>query len=236
MKKTFALMYPGSLNLHGENFSAAAFSETCRKLGVDAEIITVDSWIDPLPEKADIWFFGPGELTTLKLLLPVIKSRKNAFEKHLERGGYILTNGNTGALFGKTVTLLDGTVLEGLGLLDMTAAERRYIKAEDLIFETLFWPHLISGYQNMRFDFETLSPLGKVVRGWGNLNDGREGSVGYDGHLIFTNAMGPLLVKNPWLTQFLIGDTSSYCFSDEEKAQEALINYAGNKPRSRTML
>ena len=43
--------------------------------------------------------------------------------------------------------------------------------------------------------------FGKIIYGYGN-NGKNEGAR--NKNLLFTNALGPVLVKNPWLTEYLI--------------------------------
>jgi len=45
---------------------------------------------------------------------------------------------------------------------------------------------------------EGQAPFGEVIYGYGNNGGKAEGAV--KGGVFFTNALGPVLVKNPWLT------------------------------------
>ena len=47
-------------------------------------------------------------------------------------------------------------------------------------------------------------PLGTINYGYGNNGEGEEGAV-YK-NLIFTNALGPVFIKNPWWAEKILSD------------------------------
>ena len=114
--------------------------------------------------------------------------------------------GTTGASFGKTIRKLDGTSVAGLGYLDMECRERESIVGDDLICKMRETGFDLNGSQIQVMDTFLNSDiaLGDVEYGYGNCSyeDCREGAR--TENLIFTNMLGPILVKNPWLAQELI--------------------------------
>ena len=109
----------------------------------------------------------------------------------------------------KSTTRCDGSVVEGLGLLDATAVERKEIYGDDLQFSLCE----DSGFEIMAVqihlvDFFLNDPsiaLGKLIYGKGNNDkDSTEGAK-YK-NVIFTNALGPVFVKNPWYTEKIINE------------------------------
>lgn len=98
----------------------------------------------------------------------------------------------------------DGTKFEGLGILDMQCKEREDVYGNDLYFSLKEYENVeIMANQIQLIDTKLNSDiaLGKIIYGIGN-NDGTEGAK-YK-NVIFTNALGPVLVKNPWYTEKLI--------------------------------
>ncbi len=200
-KITVGWMYPNLLNLHGERGSVQALVQVGKKMGVDVTVIRIEDFDDPIPfEKLDLLMFLPGEIAVFQHLIPALSN--SALSDYLEQGGYALVLGTSGLLFGKTIQREDGSVLNGLGHLDMTAKERKYVWGDDLHFRINDPAMELAGSQIMMADVDASEPLGATVYGRGNNNTGTEGAR-YK-NLIYTNCMGPLLVKNPWFAEHLI--------------------------------
>lgn len=91
----------------------------------------------------------------------------------------------------------------------MTAEERSSIYGDDLTFNAD-----INGQEmeiiscqinsiNMKFNTD-ITPFGRVTYGYGNDSEHKEGAR--RNNLIYTNALGPVFIKNPWMTQEIIID------------------------------
>jgi len=133
-----------------------------------------------------------------------MKKQMEQLRAYVEKGGYVLGIGTSGMMFGKEVKREDGTVLEGLGLLDMTATERHLVWGDDLLLRVCDTRHELIGVQIMMADVQTTQPFGKVIYGYGN-NGGKDEGARYK-NLIYTNCVGPVLVKNPWFTEQILKD------------------------------
>lgn len=200
---TVGWMYPNLLNLHGERGSVQALVQVGKKMGVDVEIIKINDFDDPIPfEKLDLLLFLPGEIEIFRHLIPALKTQ--ALTDYLEQGGYALALGTTGLLFGKSIVREDGSVLEALGHLDMTAKERKFVWGDDLHFRLNGSQTELAGSQIMMADVDVVEPLGTTLYGRGNNGTGSEGARWKN--LIYTNCMGPLFVKNPWFAESIIKD------------------------------
>jgi len=95
-------------------------------------------------------------------------------------------------------------VIDGLGFLDMTAKERKYVWGDDLHFRLIDSKQELIGSQIQMADVEAKAPLGTTLYGMGNNNSGAEGARWKN--LIYTNCLGPLFVKNPWFAESLLKD------------------------------
>lgn len=198
-------MYPNLLNLHGERGSVQALVRAGENLGVEVEVRRIEDFGDEIPfDQLDLMLFLPGEIKTLTRLKPVLEDRKSELEAYLERGGYLVAIGTTGLLFGRQLTRENGDVFDGLGFLDMTAVERRYVWGDDLHFRRQDTKQEIIGSQIQMADVEAKTPLGQVLYGHGNNNTGAEGAR-YK-NLIYTNCLGPVFVKNPWWAEDILKD------------------------------
>lgn len=205
MDKTVRIgwMYPDCLNLHGERGSAQAFERIGANLGFDVSVRRIEDFDDPIPFDAlDLLLFLPGEIKVFGFLRPALEKQRTALEAFVQRGGWILAVGTTGLLFGKQTLREDGSVFEGLGLLDMNAKERAFVWGDDIHFRLRDTKMEIFGSQIQMADVEAAEPLGDVIYGRGNNAGGTEGAR--SGNLIFTNCLGPVFVKNPWWTEQIL--------------------------------
>ena len=98
----------------------------------------------------------------------------------------------------------DGSVQEGLGLLDMTAVERQYVWGDDLQLRIRDTRQELIGSQIQMADVEAAEPFGTTIYGRGNNGTGADGAR-YK-NLIYTNCTGPLFVKNPWFAEDILKD------------------------------
>ena len=207
MSKTIniAWMYPDLLNLHGERGSVQAFEMRGKEMGLDVKIHRIDSPEEKIDfKKYDLFLFMPGEIKTLGLIKEKLAEQKEKLVNFVENGGHIIAVGTTGMLFAKTLEREDGTVFEGLGLLDATGKERKYVYGDDLHFRTNNTKMEIFGSQIQMVDVVAENPLGTVIYGHGNNRSGSEGAV-YK-NLVFTNCLGPVMVKNPWWCDQILKD------------------------------
>lgn len=198
-------MYPDLLNLHGERGSIQALQRVGENLGIEVEIHRFDDFDQPIPfEDLDLLVFLPGEIHSFRWLKPALESQRQQLEAFLARKGYVIALGTTGLLFGKTIEREDGSVVEGLGLLDLTAKERKFVWGDDLHFRLNDSKQEIFGSQILMADVETTQPLGTTLYGKGNNDTGAEGAR--NGNLIYTNCLGPVFVKNPWWAEDILKD------------------------------
>lgn len=200
-KITVGWMYPNILNLHGERGSVQMLSYIGNLLGVEVEIRRIEDFDQPIPfEELDLLMFLPGEISSFRYLVPALEN--SGIREYVERGGYVLALGTTGLMFGKQVTREDGNIQKGLGILDLTAVERKYVWGDDLHLRLMDSGMELIGSQIMMADVETSQPLGETLYGRGNNGTGTDGAR-YK-NLIYTNCAGPLFVKNPWFAEAIL--------------------------------
>ena len=203
-------LYPDLLNLHGDRGNLMAFKSVGEKMGLQVNINRVDTFSQEINfDESDIIFMNAGEIKTVKSIVENIKKYGDAIYDYAEKGKVIVAIGTTGAVLGKELKRCDSTTIDCLGLLDVNAVERKEIYGDDIHF-TLNDENKteIVGVQIHLVDFfneNTSQPLGNIVYGKGNNDcDYTEGCR--KNNVIFTNALGPVFVKNPWFTQMVIKD------------------------------
>ena len=103
-------------------------------------------------------------------------------------------------------TIRKDSEFEGLGFLDMELCEMQNIYGDDILFTLSENGMTIAGCQIKMMQTRLLSDnaLGTLEYGCGN--DGYEAKA--EGakykNVIYTNALGPVFVKNPWYAQHII--------------------------------
>lgn len=199
-------MYPDALNLHGDRGNLQALVRVAGLMGIEAEVTKVVNPADPIDfENADLLVFNPGELKVCNRLVEALKARKEGLDAYIARGGAIVATGTSGAIFGGNVKRLAGGDFSGLGYLKMEAAERRMILGNDLHVKLPDGTELMgSQIQMAEYTVDPEQALAKVVYGHGNRGDGTEGARVHN--LIWTNLLGPVMVKNPWWAAQLLAD------------------------------
>lgn len=204
-KITIGWMYPDLLNLHGERGSVQALVQVGKQLGIDIQVQRIEDFDDPIPfDLLDMLMFLPGEITAFNYLLPALERQRKELDAYIESGGHVLALGTSGLMFGNAITRDDSTVMQCLGYLDMTAAERKYVWGDDLHVRLNDTDMELAGSQIMMADVNAATPLGQTIYGRGNNGDGADGSR-YK-NLLYTNCLGPLFVKNPWFAEAILRD------------------------------
>lgn len=204
-KITIGWMYPDMLNLHGERGSVQALERIGANMGIEIAIRKIENFDEPIPfAELDMLMFLPGEIASFRHLVPAMTKQLDQLKAYVEKGSYVLALGTTGLLFGKQVKREDGSVQEGLGLLDLTATERKYVWGDDLQLRIRDTRQELIGSQITMADVETTMPLGVTLYGRGNNGTGSEGAR-YK-NLIYTNCLGPVFVKNPWFAEDILKD------------------------------
>jgi CobQ-like glutamine amidotransferase family enzyme len=202
-------MYPDILNLHGDRGNVMALQRVGAQFGVETHVRRISRLRDVLDLGwADLLVFGAGELAVMPEIAVALAGETDALHGFLEARKAIFCTGTTGTLFARETKRVDGSVLTGLGLLDMQCRERTTPLGDDLIFRVDGIDEDICGIQIQMMDVfvaEGQMPFGRVAYGYGNCGDAEicaEGAV--CGNLLFTNALGPVLAKNPWLVLWLL--------------------------------
>ena len=202
-KITVGWMYPNLLNLHGERGSVQALERIGKQMGVDIEIIRIEDFDDPIPfEKLDLMMFLPGEIASFQHIIPHLKTPK--LQEYLENDGYLVAIGTSGLMFGNALRREDGSTITGLGYLDMTAKERKYVWGDDLHIRICATQQELIGSQIQMADVDATNPLANTLYGMGNNSTGAEGARWKN--LIYTNCLGPLFVKNPWFAETILAE------------------------------
>ena len=167
-------------------------------------------------DKYDIVYIGSGSEDNLFLALSDIMKRKNDIKKYIENNGYLILTGNSMDLFGKYIINND----EKMDALDIFDYHTKLIKEK------------IIGFQN-RCDlvYDIKSPLFKVNKEYSN--DYESDGDGYHYKNVYaTHIIGPLLIRNPYFTDYLLNkickEHNLKYKKEESSAKKAYKKYLEN--------
>ena len=200
------LVYPELLGTYGDRGNAVVLVQRARWRGIPAELVEVPAG-DPIPDSLDVYLLGGGEDDPMHLAGAGLRASRAALERAVGAGAVVLAVCGGFQLVGHRYLAADGTVLDGIGLLDLeTRAGSTRLIGEVVVDPEPPLPRL-TGFEN-HWGRTTLgpglAPLGRVVTGGGN-GDGTGVEGALDGHVLGTYLHGPVLPRNPALADRLLG-------------------------------
>lgn len=208
MVLTVGHLYPDLLNLYGDRGNVIAFMQRCRWRGISIQLKEINLG-DPVDfENYDFLFVGGGSDREQTLITHDLQGHVDGLRDAVENGLVVLAICGGYQLLGSFYRTPEGREIAGLGLLDFytIAGDRRLIG--NVVLETELGGKKIKlvGFENHggKTFLNGFKPLGKTLYGNGNNGeDGLEGAM-YK-NVLCSYLHGPLLPKNPELTDYLIG-------------------------------
>jgi CobQ-like glutamine amidotransferase family enzyme len=208
-------LYPDYLNIYADRGNIAVLSRRAAWRGHELEVRAV-SVGDPLQgDEHDLLYIGGGQDREQALVARDLVAKAEDVRRAVAGGAAVLAVCGGYQLLGRSYRDFHGTELPGIGLLpfDTVAGERRMIG--DVLLECELEPGVrrtLAGFENhvgrTRLD-PGADPLGRVVAGFGN--DGESGFEGCRvGRVVGTYLHGPLLPRNPWFADWLLGQALAH--------------------------
>ena len=207
MKLTLFHFFPDQLNLHGARGNIIALKMRAAWQGIDLDVEEIKDCSSVNLRDADLLFIGGGSRSMQVLCMDQMLPIKEELKATIEDGVSALTICSGYELLGDHFKLANGEKLKALSILDsyteLPSDKSKTKLIGNVIVESEKFASIV-GFENhdgrTYHDYET---LGKVMRGHGNNGqDGREGLL-YK-NLIGTYLHGPVLPKNPNMTDFLL--------------------------------
>ena len=204
-------LYPDHMNIYADRGNISVLEHRCGWRGIGFELGTAGPGdrVDPVRTTSSTW--AAGRTATRCWSRATWRPRSaTALAAAVESGAAFLAVCGGYQLLGHSYELPGGESLPGLGLVDLRTVRE---PGERLIGNVLIEADLGNGTQRLA-GFENHGgrtylgdgeqPLGRVVSGFGN--NGKDGAEGVRrGKLVGTYLHGPLLPKNAWLADVLIG-------------------------------
>jgi len=149
--------------------------------------------------------------------LEILRKQRDSLKSYIENGGVLLALCGGFPMLGNYLETADGK-LEGLQLLDIHTdyTDKRMIG--DVVLSSSLTEMPICGFENHAgmTHIGNLTPLGKVLTGYGN--DGKGDSEGVLYKNVFASYLhGPLLPKNPQLCDVILTRALKQKYSNFEE-------------------
>lgn len=227
-------LYPRLFSVAGDRGNLIALTRRCAWRGIHSGVAEADVGVTPDFTEFDLILLHGGQDTEMKVAARDLETKAGSLREAIEAGAVVLAVCAGYQLLAKYYAPVGGTPITGIGVLDAVTEGG----------STRFMSHIAvacdfnqSGQRSL-VGFENHSgrtylgpgtaPLGRVVAGSGN--NGEDGTEGARYREVYATYLhGPVLPKNPWLTDHLIsrallhrcGDTEPFLAPLEDRTEAA---------------
>ena len=171
-----ANIYYDLLNLYGDTGNAKALVHHLRETGAEVQLDNIRFRDKINFSDYSVVFIGSGTEKNLQLALSDILQYKNDILEYKKNGGFLIATGNSIELFGRSaLEIFDYTV---------TYPDKRTVR--DVNVRTPLFDTNIIGFENHKGTID------------------RDEKIILEDNFIITYTIGPLLVRNPELTDYII--------------------------------
>ena len=199
-------LYPKEMNISGDSGNVLAVRTRLELRGFEARIHACNQG-DPWPEHVDLILGGGGQDKGQKNILDDLHRRADTLREWASEGMPMLMICGMYQLFGHYFEAVDGTRMEGIGIIGAHTIGCDVRMIGNLVEHTRQFGDVI-GYENhsgQTFLDDGVQPLGQVDHDDCG-NNGQDHTEGARvNNVLGTYMHGSLLPKNPAITDFLIG-------------------------------
>jgi hypothetical protein len=199
------VVHPDLLGLYGDRGNGLALRQRAAAHGIEARLLPVAAG-EPVPSSADVYLVGGGEDASM-LLSHRLLVEDGGLQRALADGRPCLAVCAGFQMLSEQFVGPDGVARAGLGLIDATCPRLTGARAvgEVVAQGTGAVGGPLLGFENHQGGAvlgSSATPFGRVEVGVGNGFDGHEGAL--QGNVVATYLHGPVLVRNPQVTDHLL--------------------------------
>jgi hypothetical protein len=202
-------LYPDQMNIYADRGNILFLQRRCEWRDIDFSYAAAGPGEGLDPGAHDLLYLGGGQDRDQRAVAAdMVASKREALAAAVDDGAVMLAVCGGFQLLGHSYQLGEER-LPGLALADLTTVREpgeRLIGNVAIEVDLGDGPRTVAGFENhggRTYLGEDATPLGRVLRGFGN--NGRDGLEGVRrDNLIGTYLHGPLLPKNAWLADRLI--------------------------------
>lgn len=210
--KTFKIahLYYDLMNLYGENGNIRYLAKKLedQSISVKIDYLSLGDEIDF--DNYDLFYMGMGSEENQLLVIEDILRYKDKIKECIDNNKFFIVTGNSLEIFGNRIENLDGSFKECLGIFNFKAREDIERVVGEQYYKTDLIKYNVIGFQNRpRLMSNVGDTLFKVINGVGyNRNINLEGI--HDNNFYGTYLLGPILVRNPYLTDYFVKEICDY--------------------------
>ena len=232
-------LYYDLLNLYGENANTRCIKRTLElnKIKVNVDFKSIDDKIDF--NKYDLIYIGSGSEEDLLLALEDIKKRKKELNEFIENNKYLILTGNSMDLFGEYIET--DKKIDALGIFKyhtkfINESTFENASTDRIVGEVKAKSKLIKqdiiGFQNRcDLNINIKTPLFKIDKKFSNDLESENEGFTYK-NVYATHIIGPLLIRNPYFTDYILSNLCKYkklkYETNDELSIEAYNKYLEN--------
>lgn len=197
-------LYPKEMNLYGDHGNILALTRRLEWRGYKTNVIHYEPGME-IPKDVDIIFGGGGQDSGQGKIEKDLKKIAKVLKEKIEAGVPTLLICGLYQLMGKYFETAEGQRIEGTGVLDLYTKAGPTRLIGNIVIDSEEFGEVV-GYENhsgLTYLGEGLKPFGEVKIGDGNNDKDSSEGVRYK-NCIGTYLHGPILPKNPKVTDFLI--------------------------------
>jgi lipid II isoglutaminyl synthase (glutamine-hydrolysing) len=203
-------LYPEQMNIYADRGNMIFLQRRCEWRGIRFRYAAAGPGEGFDPADHDLIYIGGGQDRDQVLVAEdMLRTKRDAIASAVEDGAALLAVCGGYQLLGHSYQLGE-TSIPGLGIADLETVREpgaRLIGNVSIEVDLGGGPQVLAGFENhggRTYLGDGAEPLGRVLHGHGNNDrDGMEGTKRLN--LIGTYLHGPLLPKNAWLADRLIG-------------------------------
>ncbi|HST89960.1 MAG TPA: hypothetical protein VLJ14_16425 [Ktedonobacterales bacterium] len=201
-------LYPTLLSIAGDRGNLMAIAKRAEWRGMRVEATEVGVGQHPDFTQFDLILFHGGQDKEMDVAARDLEGKAASLRDAVEQDVVVLAVCAGYQLLGRYYEPFKGPRLEGVGAIDLytTGGGTRFMNHIALECDfTADGPHTLVGFENhsgRTYLGASVQPLGKLIAGSGN--NGEDGGEGARYRQVYgTYLHGPVLPKNPWLTDHL---------------------------------
>jgi lipid II isoglutaminyl synthase (glutamine-hydrolysing) len=210
MELRMVALYPEQMNIYADRGNILFLKRRCEWRGIRFSYDASGPGESLDAAAHDLVYLGGGQDRDQRIVAgDLVSTKRGALAEAVNDGAVVLAVCGGFQLLGHSYQLRDERI-PGLGLADLETVREpgpRLIGNVEIEVDLGDGPARLAGFENhggRTYLGDTAKPLGRVVRGFGN--NGRDGQEGVrSANVIGTYLHGPLLPKNAWLADRLIG-------------------------------
>jgi CobQ-like glutamine amidotransferase family enzyme len=220
MKIRVGHLYPDYLNIYADRGNIAVLAQRAEARGHQLDVRPIGIGDDVPVGEIDLFYVGGGQDREQALVARDLAAKAEPLRSAVEGDAAFLAVCGGYQLLGRFYRDVSGEELPGIGLLPLhtIAGDRRMIG--DVLLDCAWAGETLAGFENHagRTILDAgAEPLGRVLSGFGN--DGGSGFEGCRYRMAYgTYLHGPLLPRNPWFADRVLGDALAHAGGPTELA------------------